>query len=170
MSCSDTDWKSDCPRVYTIPCAEGVKPVAGRRLYWEDVVEGDEIPAVSLEITWNRIVMIVAATRDIFPLHHDPEFAQAAGYKAPAVATAFLQGLLGRCLTDWTGPTGKIRRLGLKLNAPTLAGDTISAGGKVARKYVENGDHKVDCELAVIRQDGITTVDAEATVVVPSKC
>jgi acyl dehydratase len=143
--------------------------VTGKQLYWEDVAAGEEIPAVTLEITRNRIVMIVSATRDIFPLHHDPEFAQAAGYKAPAVATAFLQGLLGRCLTDWTGPTGKIRRLGLKLNAPTLAGDTVRAGGKVSRKYIENGDHRIDCELALIKQDGVTVVDAEATVIVPSK-
>ncbi len=138
-----------------------------RELHWEDVVEGDEIPAVSLEITRNRIVMIVSATRDIFPLHHDEDFARAAGYRAPAVATAFLQGMLGRCLTDWTGPAGKIRRLSLNLKAPTCAGDTVSAGGRVSRKYTENGEHKVDCELAVVTQDGTTTVAAEATVVVP---
>ena len=143
--------------------------MASRILYWEDVCEGSDIPTVSLEVTRNRIVMIVCATRDIFPLHHDPDFARAAGYEAPAVATAFLQGLLGRCLTDWTGPTGKIRRLGLRLTAPALAGDTVSAAGKVSRKYTENGDHKIDCELTVTKQDGVTAVEAEATVIIPSK-
>jgi acyl dehydratase len=141
--------------------------VISRKLQWEDVAEGDELPTVSLEITRNRIVIIVSATRDIFPLHHDEDFARAGGYRAPAVATAFLQGMLGRCLTDWTGPTGKIRRLGLNLKAPTYAGDTVSAGGRVVRKYVENGEHKIDCELAVVTQDGTTTVAAEATVLVP---
>jgi acyl dehydratase len=143
--------------------------VASRALYWEDVAEGTEIPAVSLEITRNRVVMIVSATRDIFPLHHDEEFARSAGHRAPAVATAFLQGLLGRCLTDWTGPTGKIRRLALTLRAATYTGDTVSASGRVSRKYIDNGDHKVDCRLTVATGDGIRTVDAEATVVVPSR-
>lgn len=143
--------------------------VTSGALYWEDVAQGAEIPSVSLEITRNRLVMIVSATRDIFPLHHDEEFARAAGHRAPAVATAFLQGLLGRCLTDWTGPEGRIRRLGLTLKAATYAGDTVSAGGRVARKYVDNNDHKVDCELAVVTQDGTTTVTAEATVVIPSR-
>jgi acyl dehydratase len=143
--------------------------VAGEVLYWEDIAEGSEIPTVSLEVNRNRIVMIVCATRDIFPLHHDADFARTAGYKAPAVATAFLQGLLGRCLTDWTGPTGKIRRLSLTLNTPSYAGDTISASGKVARKYRGNGEHKVDCELAVVNQDGTATVNAQATVIVPSR-
>ena len=143
--------------------------MAGGILYWDDAAEGNEIPSVSLEITRNRIMMIVCATRDIFPLHHDPEFARASGYKGPTVATAFLQGLLGRCITDWTGPSGKIRRLSLTLKAPSYAGDTISAGGKVTRKYVDNGDHKLDCRLVVVNQDGSTTVDSEATVVVPSR-
>lgn len=143
--------------------------MANKIVYWEEVREGSDIPTVSLEVTWNRIVMIVCATRDIFPLHHDPDFAQAAGYKAPAVATAFLQGLLGRCLTDWTGPTGKIRKLGMTLKAPNYAGDTINAGGKVTRKYVENGDHKVDCELVAMNQDGTITVSAQATVIIPPK-
>lgn len=143
--------------------------MASEILYWEDVVENSEIPTVSLEITRNRIVMIVCATRDIFPLHHDADFARAAGYEAPAVATAFLQGLLGRCLTDWTGPTGKLRKLSLTLNAPSYAGDTISVSGKVARKYRENGEHKVDCELAVVNQDGAATVNTLATVIIPSR-
>jgi acyl dehydratase len=113
--------------------------------------------------------MIVCATRDIFPLHHDPDFALNSGYEAPTAATAFLQGLLGRCITDWTGPTGKIRKLGLTLKAPNYAGDTISAGGKVIKKYVDNGDHKIDCELTVVKQDGSTTISSEATVIVPSR-
>ena len=136
-------------------------------LHWEDVEEGSSIPAVSMEITRNRIVMRVSATRDIFPLHHDPDFAQAAGYKGPAVATAFLQGLLWRCLTDWTGPRGRIRTLALTLKAASCAGDTITTSGKVARKYVKDGDHRVDCDLTVTRQDGTVALNAEATVSVP---
>ncbi|MCJ7523182.1 MAG: hypothetical protein MUP21_13325 [Dehalococcoidia bacterium] len=138
-------------------------------LYWEDVTEGDGIPSISLEITRNRIVMIICGTRDIFPLHHDPDFARSAGYEAPVVATAFLQGFLGRCLTDWTGPNGRIRKLSLTLKAPNYAGDIISAEGKVTRKYLENSDHMIDCEIAVVKQDGSTTVNAEATVSVPAK-
>ena len=143
--------------------------MASQVLYWEDVAEGTDIPAVSLELTRNRIIMIVCATRDIFPLHHDTEFAQASGYKSAAAATAFLQGLLGRCLTDWTGPTGKIRKLGLTLRAPSYLGDTISARGKVTRKYVGNGEHRVDCEMVVTKQDGTVSVNSQATVILPSR-
>jgi len=136
-------------------------------IYWEDVSEGDSIPEVSLELTRDRIVMIVCGTRDIFPLHHDIDFARASGYMAPAAPIAFVQGLLGRCLTDWTGPTGKIQKISLRLNAPNYQGDTISVAGKVAKKYVDAGNHKVDCELTVTKQDSTVSAQAKAIVRIP---
>jgi 3-oxo-4,17-pregnadiene-20-carboxyl-CoA hydratase beta subunit len=138
-------------------------------IYWEDVAEGDSLPKVSLELTRDRIVMIVCGTRDIFPLHHDVEFARSMGYKAPAAPIAFLQGLLGRCLTDWTGPTGKIRKIGLFLNSPNYQGDTIDVTGKVTRKYVDADNHEVDCELVLMKQDGTVSARARATVIIPSR-
>jgi hypothetical protein len=87
---------------------------------------------------------------------------------APAAPIAFLQGLLGRCLTDWTGPAGKIRRIGLTLNAPNYQGDTISVGGRVAKKYIDNGANKIDCELMVTKQDGMVSANAQATMILPS--
>jgi acyl dehydratase len=140
-----------------------------KTIYWEDVIEGDSLPKVSLELTRDRIVMIVCGTRDIFPLHHDIDFARASGYEAPAVPVAFLQGLLGRCLTDWTGPTGKIRKIGLFLNSPNYQGDTTDVSGKVTRKYVDADNHKVDCELVLTKQDGTVSARAQATVIIPSR-
>ena len=136
-------------------------------IYWEDVREGDIIPRVSLELTRDRIVMIVCGTRDIFPLHHDDEFARSMGYKAAAAPIAFLQGLLGRCLTDWAGPTGKIREIRLLLDSPSYQGDTISVTGKVTRKYIDTGSHKIDCELVVTKQDGTVSAQAKAIVRIP---
>jgi acyl dehydratase len=138
-----------------------------KTLYWNDVNEGDDIPSVSLDLTRDRVVMIVCGTRDIFPLHHDADFARASGYRAPTVPIAFLQGLIGRCLTDWTGPSGRIRGIRLILKTPGYQGDTINVGGKVIRKYVENRENKVDCELIVTKQDGTLAVDVQATVLLP---
>lgn len=137
------------------------------RLYWEDVREGDIVPGVSLELTRDRMVIIVCGTRDIFPLHHDMNFALASGYKAPAAPIAFIQGFVGRCLTDWTGPTGKIRKISLVLNSPNYQGDSISVSGKVAQKFVTNGEHKLDCVLAVTKQDNTVSATARAIVALP---
>jgi len=143
--------------------------VSFNKLYWEDVTERDIIPSVSLELTRDRMVMIVCGTRDIFPLHHDMDFALASGYKAPAAPIAFLQGLVGRCLTDWTGPAGKIHKISLILNSPNYQGDMISVSGKVVKKFVDNGEHKLDCELAVTKQDNTVSATARATMTLPVK-
>jgi len=141
--------------------------VSFNSIYWEDVSEGDNMSEVSLKLTRDRIVMIVCGTRDIFPLHHDDEFARSMGYKAAAAPIAFLQGLLGRCLTDWAGPMAHIRRISLLLDSPSYQGDTINVVGKVTRKYVDTGHHKVDCELVVTKQDGTVSARAQAIVSIP---
>ena len=69
----------------------------------------------------------------------------------------------GRC------PTERIRRLSLTLRAPSYLGDTISARGKVPKKYVDNGEHRVDCEMVVMKQDGTVSVNSQATVILPSQ-
>lgn len=137
------------------------------RLYWEDVREGDIVPGVSLELTRERMVMIVCGTRDIFPLHHDVDFAIASGYRAAAAPIAFIQGFVGRCLTDWTGPIGKIRKISLVLNSPNYQGDTISVSGKVVKKFVNGGEHNLDCELGITKQDNTVSATAKAVVMLP---
>ena len=143
--------------------------MANHVIYWENVTEGSEIPPVVIELTMKRMMMAVCATRDFYPLHHDQEFARAAGHKDIVVNVQFLEGFLGRCLTDWTGPEGKIRKLSLATTMPNYLGDTITAKGKVSGKYVEKGNHNVDCELVMLKQDGMVTANSRATVILPAK-
>jgi acyl dehydratase len=143
--------------------------MAGDRLYWEDVGEGTDISPISLELTMKRLIMAVCGTRDFYPVHHDRDFARDSGHKDIFVNQMFLQGFLGRCLTDWTGPEGKLRKLSIAMIAPNYLGDTITARGRVTRKYVENDEHKADCELVVTKQDGTVTVNSQATVALLSK-
>jgi len=139
------------------------------RLYWEDVAEGTEISAISLELTMKRLIMAVCGTRDFYPVHHDRDFARNSGHRDIFVNQMFLQGFLGRCLTDWTGPEGKLTKLSIAMTVPNYLGDTITARGRVIRKYVENDEHKADCELVVTKQDGTVTVNSQATIAFPSK-
>ena len=139
------------------------------RLYWEDVAEGTEISPISLELSMKRLIMAVCGTRDFYPVHHDRDFARNSGHKDIFVNQMFLQGFLGRCLTDWTGPAGRLTKLSISMIAPNYLGDTITARGRVIRKYVENYEHRADCELVVTKQDGTVTVNSQATVALPSK-
>jgi acyl dehydratase len=143
--------------------------MASDGLHWEDVAEGTEISPISLELTMKRLIMAVCGTRDFYPVHHDRDFAHNSGHKDIFVNQMFLQGFLGRCLTDWTGPEGRIRKLSISMIVPNYLGDTITATGRVIRKYAENDEHRADCDLVVTKQDGTVTVNSQATVALPSK-
>ncbi len=53
---------------------------------------------------------------------------------------------MGKYLTDWSGPEGELKKVTIKLGATVFPGDTLTAGGKVARKYEEGNQHLVDVE------------------------
>jgi len=144
-------------------------PVGSHTVFWEDVGPGMDIPAVSLELDMVRMIMAAAGTRDLYPIHHDREFAREAGHKDMLVNVISQGGFLGRCITDWTGPAGKLRRLRVASAFPCYLGDMIMAFGKVTRKYVEDGEHRVDCQLYITKQDGVVGVNSEASVVLPSR-
>ncbi len=138
-----------------------------RHLFWKEVEPSMEIPAISLELTTTRMIMAAAGTRDLYPIHHDPEFARAAGHKDMLVNVIFQGGLLGRCITDWTGPSGILRRLRVAGGVPCYRGDTIWASGRVIRKYLVEGEGRIDCQLHITKQDGMVAVNAEASVDLP---
>ena len=59
------------------------------QVYYEQVNEGDEIPAVDFNLTVQRMIMFVGATRNFPGLHHNDRVAQERG-AAPAM---FLQNI-----------------------------------------------------------------------------
>ena len=71
---------------------------------WDDVHEGDELGSITLDVTMRRLMMDVSGTRDLYPIHHDREFAKKNGARDIFVNTMFYEGLFGRLATDWAGP------------------------------------------------------------------
>ena len=56
-------------------------------------------------------------------------------------------GLVGKYMTDWSGPEGELKKMTIKLGATVFPGDTLTSGGKVVRKSVEGSQHLVDVEF-----------------------
>ena len=117
-----------------------------KSLYWEEVTEGDELPSHHREITRTTIVATAIASRDFQPVHHDHEAAQKEGAKDIFLNILSTGGFVGKFLTEWTGPEGELKKVTIKLGATVFPGDTLTAGGKVVRKYEEEGQHRVDVE------------------------
>jgi hypothetical protein len=149
--------------------ATGYQPPEHPDRYWEDVAEGDELPPLTMPITVTRCVYLASATRDFSPQHSNRDYAQERSKANDVfVNTPFNLGMVSRFATDWSGPRGSVRRMRITMRRNVCAGDDMILSGRVARKYVESGDHLVDIDVTISTQDGPATSCA-ATLVLPSR-
>ena len=116
---------------------------------WNDVAEGEEIEGFTLPITIKTLVLAVIGTRDVMPYHHNRDFCHRLGIRDAFVNTAYLQGLLSRCATDWSGPEAVVATMTLTMKDQLCLGDVAVVGGKVLRTWVEGDRHSVEIEVTI---------------------
>ena len=85
-----------------------VSLVAGPTFF--DVSVGDELPTLVLPLTRTLIVSTAIACRDYQDVHHDPGLAVERGSKDIFMNILTTNGLVGRYVTDWSGPGAGCRR------------------------------------------------------------
>ncbi len=137
-------------------------------MYVDDVVEGDRLPDLVHDVTVTDVVLGAVAARDWRPMHHDPAFAR----ERNGVANVFLdtptqQAWLERFLTDWTGPTGRLGRLDLRMGRPVVAGDTMTISGEVSAAKVDITGCGWVTLVVSIAVDGEVYSKAAARIAVP---
>jgi acyl dehydratase len=128
--------------------------------------QGSNLPKKSIDLTLLRSVQAVGATRDYYPVHHDPEFARASGAEGIFFNTMFLQGFVGRCVCEWFGRDAFLRRLEIAMRGSNYVGRTLSASGAVTGMREANGCTLIDADLTLATEDGPTT-DVKVTVQLP---
>ena len=92
---------------------------------------GTKLPELQIYGDPTFIVSTAIATRDYQDVHHDRDKAQAKGSKDIFVNILTDTGLVQRYLTDWAGPSSRIRSIGLRLGVPWYAYDTVTFRGEV---------------------------------------
>jgi hypothetical protein len=92
---------------------------------------GQALPELTIHGDPTFIVSTAIATRDYQDVHHDRDKAQAKGSKDIFVNILTDTGLVQRYLTDWAGPTARIKSIGLRLGVPWYAYDTITFTGEI---------------------------------------
>jgi acyl dehydratase len=102
-------------------------------------VAGTELPALEVPVTRTLIVAGAIASRDFEPVHHDHVVAQERGSADLFMNILTTNGLIGRFVTDWTGPDARLRRIDIRLGVPAYPGDTLRLTGTVV-EVVAAGD------------------------------
>ena len=142
--------------------------MAEQKLFFEDVNEGDEAPAISHELTRTDLVMYAGASGDFNPMHHDEVKAKEAGLPSVFGHGMFSMGLLGTAITNWVG-IGNLKKYKVRFTRQTWPGETLESKVVVTGKRKENGDSLVDLEVTLANQDGEVKVSGEAVAALPSR-
>ncbi len=139
------------------------------QVFWEDVSEGSEIPALVKNPTTRQLVQYAGASGDFYEIHYDRDFAEGTGLPGVIIHGALKNAFLGQLVTDWAGPSGMVKQLTCQYRGMDVPGEPITARGTVSRVYQENGENLVECQIWLENARGENTTPGSATVALPSR-
>lgn len=96
-----------------------------------EVTVGDALDELVVPLTRTLIVAGAIASRDYQDVHHDHELAHERGSPDIFMNILTTNGLVGRFVTDWSGPGGVLESVAIRLGAPNYPGDTMRLTGRV---------------------------------------
>lgn len=137
-----------------------------RRLRWEDVAPGTRPEeAVVGPLTRTHIVMYEGASNHFNPIHHDEQFARAAGFDMPFSVGMLQAGILAGWAASWLGPEN-VRRYAVRFKERVWPGDVLRCSGEVVDRYQRDGEAFVDIVATCARDGHGVAIEASATFVI----
>lgn len=113
-------------------------------------------------VTRTDFVRYQGASGDMNPIHHDEEFARAAGFPTPFAVGMWQAGLVGTYATDWLGAEN-VRRFRIRFVEQVWPGDEVTLTCEDVTEVRRNGVDELDLEFACTRQTGGRAVTVWAT-------
>jgi len=143
--------------------------MARKKLYFEDVKEGDELPSFTVEnLTRTDFVKYAGSSGDFNPIHHDQTFAEASGNPTVFAMGMMNAGILSRLVADYAG-LENLRKYRVRFATRVWPGDSVTCQGKVTKKAVENGEKIIEGEIAALNQKGEVAIQGSFRAALPSR-
>ena len=150
------------------------------QIYWDDIEVGMEITPLVKIATTQMLVRWAGASGDFNPLHYDSSYVEAEGLGQVIVHGALKRQWLIQLMTDWIGEQGTLKKFSCQYGAMDYPrhmksisapqeGETWHCKGKVTKKYIEGGQHLIECRIVVENGKGEVTTSGRATVILPVK-
>ncbi len=135
-------------------------------LYFEDIEEGDELPAIDLFLGKDQVRQYARTAGMYVPRFTDDAGARAEGLPGMIAPGVMSMGLLARMISDWN-PAAQIKRIGTTFRSPVLPDRHVHLRGAVTQKI--ETDHTAECDIWLENDDGERWVIGTATVALPTK-
>jgi len=135
-------------------------------LYFEDIEEGDELPAIDLFLGKDQVRQYARTAGMYVPRFTDDAGARAEGLPGMIAPGVMSMGLLARMISDWN-PAAQIKRIGTTFHSPVLPDRHVHLRSAVTQKI--ETDHTAECDIWLENDDGERWVIGTATVALPTK-
>lgn len=134
-----------------------------RKLYFENVRVGDELPAMAKSpIDRVQLSRYAAATNDYNPLNIDELQAKAIGMPSVVSPSTLGLGFLGQLVTDWARG-GQVKKASARFTRMLWPGDTLVCKGRVSDRWGEGGKYHVELDVWAENQKGELVVRGNVT-------
>lgn len=138
------------------------------QVFFEDVMEGQEIPPLKKEVTNLNIAMYLSTVWLMDRIHFDYLFATQRRGLPDVVAPGNMGGdYYAQLLFDWAGGKGEVRKLSIQFRSFMIPGDILVCGGRITKKYVSEGKGCVELELWMKNQNDVNCVPGKGLVELP---
>ncbi len=102
-------------------------------------------------------------------VHWDPDFAREVGVPGAYDYGPQRVSWFGHLMTNWIGDDGFLCLLEVQVRRFNLIGDTTWLRGTVTDTFIDDGQHRVACDLWAENQRGETTAQGKAEAILPSR-
>ena len=144
--------------------------MAEKQLYWEDVQEGQELPPYSHKVGYMELNRFAGANDELVPIHMDPDYAKDVAKLPDVIIMGNLKlAYIANAITDWAGDEGWITKVSVEYRKMDTVNSTITAKGKVTKKFQQDGKNLVEPEIWVENEQGEVTTPASAVLALPSR-
>ena len=126
------------------------------------LVPGARLPERAFgPVTLTDIVRYQGASGDMNPIHHDDEFARAAGFPAAISVGMLGAGWLAAYCTEHLGEE-TVRRFRTRFSQVVYRGDRLIASGEVVRLFACDGEPRVELAVQLRKDDGRVAISGSA--------
>ncbi len=133
---------------------------------WDSINEGDELPVLRKTPGVTQLVKYAAGSGDFNPLHHDYNFEQSKMLGSIIVHGRFKYAALGELVSNWLGHGGRIKKISCQYRGMDFPDKEIVCGGRVTKKWEENGEKLLSLTLWTQNDEGKKTTPGNANVII----
>ena len=143
--------------------------MARKKLYFEDVNEGDALPSFTVDnLTRTDFVKYAGSSGDFNPIHHDQTFAEASGNPTVFAMGMMNAGILSRLVADYAG-IENLRKYKVRFATRVWPGDSVTCKGKVTKKALENGEKIIEGDVQALNQKSEIAIQGSFRAALPSR-